>query len=184
MDTVMDECESQTLTDTKFYKNVSVNLLYEDMKHVIGKSGRHLHSLCDRTGVDKIWYNKNRRLFHVWGKRSCLERACKALVAHMNNVAKRYKLTLQEPIAYEEDVCVRGSLIGAIDPKNMMHMIGSKGRHFKHVTSSSGVSYIWYDDRTHDIEIWGTPSTMTSAHNDLQLLLQNTHETIKKYASN
>lgn len=184
-DTIMDESTAPppASNDNRFYTNVPTSLSYEDMKHVIGKSGRHLHLLCDSTGVDKIWYNKGRRMFHVWGKRSCLEAASKALNAHMSKVIKRYKLTPEESIVYEEDVCVRGSLQGAIDPKHMMHLIGLKGRHFKHVTASSGVSYIWYDDQNHQIEIWGAPSSMSVAHEQLQCLLQSTYETIKKYSN-
>lgn len=184
MDTIMDDCICPpSSNEGSFYTNVPSKLLYEDMKHVIGKSGRHLHLVCESTGVDKIWYNKGRRMFHVWGKRSCLDAASQALVAHMNKVIKRYKLVVDESVVYEEDVCVRGSLEGAIDPKHMMHLIGLKGRHFKRVTASSGVSYIWYDDQNHQIEIWGLQASMAAAHQQLHELLQSTHETIKKYNS-
>lgn len=165
----------------RFYKNLPVNLEYVDMKHVIGKKGRHLHLLCKETGVDKIWYNKDRRVFHIWGERGSLEHAAVVLRAHIDRTVQRHNLKLLENCEHEEDVCVRGSLLGAIEPKFIMHMIGSKGRHFKNVTARSGVSYIWYDDVDHLVEIWGAPSRMTDAHHMLHELLHNTQETIKKY---
>jgi len=174
--------ESSSIYNGRFYKNVRVNLAYKDMKHVIGKNGRHLHTICKSHGADKIWHNKERQLFHIWGNQQSLESAASALREHVENVVKRYRLKTCEETPYEEDVCVRGSLEGAIEPKDMMHMIGSKGRHFKNVTSRAGVSYIWYDDANHLVEIWGAPSTIGQAHDKLHALLRSTHETIKKYS--
>lgn len=165
----------------RFYKNLPVNLDYADMRHVIGKKGRHLHSLCKVTGVDKIWYNKERGVFHIWGNQDRLENAVVVLRAHIERTVQRYNLKLLDRCEHEEDVCVRGSLSGAIEQKYIMHMIGSKGRHFKSVTARSGASYIWYDDVNHLVEIWGAPSRMREAHTMLHQLLYNTQETIKKY---
>ena len=43
-------------------------------------------------------------------------------------------------------------------PSSMGHVIGTQGYFFNIITKHSGASYIWYDEDSNTIEVWGKTS--------------------------
>ena len=137
------------------YTNIPINVDYADLKHVIGKSGRHLHALKDSYNMNKIWYNPRRHIFHIWGDGERLSYCRMALVAHLEHCIKKYRIRVTD----WSDASDIHSFV-EFDPARISKefvpaVIGYNGRNFKAITELSGASFVWYDSVRHGIHVWG-----------------------------
>lgn len=148
-----------------FYKHVVVDIPHVYMKHVVGKQGKLFKSFCKSTGVNKIWYNTNRKIVEIYGPNDKLENAKSVIENKMNNIKKRVSKEDIETVInnYKEDVHVSGSLEGVLSKEQVKHLIGKDGKHFKRITKVAGVSFIWYNEDNNSVSIWGLEENIQTA---------------------
>jgi len=167
----VDKMGESLVKKKTFYKNVVVPTSYEDAKHIVGKNGRHLTRLCKDLNMHKIWYNKHRKLIHVWGEVELLKNAVVQIKRHINGAIKAFKLQRVEFHIPKKDHMVAGDIDDPDILSKISALIGYRGKNFKHITTETGVSYIWFNQQSKRIEIWGPPEECSKAILRLQILI-------------
>lgn len=171
--------ETECMPLDKSYVNVYVPISYRDARHVVGRNGRHLHRLREESGVDNVWYNKQRALLHFWGKRELLEHAALIGVQHVNDTIASYRLKVRtRPKVTDINISFD---LQEIAREDLGRFIGRNGRHFKQITANSGASYLWYDDNAHVVQVWGSPECAGHAAN---LLKERVHKLLSSANKN
>lgn len=152
------------MNSTTFYKHVIVDIPHVYMKHVVGKKGTLLKHYCKTSGVNKIWYNTNRKIVEIYGPNDKLETAQKMIENKMSIVKKTVSIEDIKNLnnTYTEDIHVAGSLEGVLTKDEVKHLIGKEGKHFKRITKEANVSFIWYNETDNSVSIWG-PQENTQA---------------------
>lgn len=152
---------------TTFYKHVVVDFPHPYMKFVVGKKGKTFKQCCTSTGVHSIWFNMKRNIVEIYGPKQNLEQATVFLENKMNKV--RSKVPQEELDIYRKNITIPqehnivGSLDNALTKDEVKHLIGKNGKNFKKITHESNVSFIWYDEPTHNITIWGPQDNLNIA---------------------
>ena len=148
-----------------FYKHVVVDIPHVYMKHVVGKQGKLFKSFCKSTGVNKIWYNTQRKIVEIYGPNDKLENAKSVVENKMRSIKKKVSKEDIESINnnYKEDAYVSGSLEGVLSKEQVKHLIGKDGKHFKRITKAAGVSFIWYNEDINSVSIWGLEENLQTA---------------------
>jgi hypothetical protein len=54
-----------------------------------------------------------------------------------------------------------------VTKEKMRLLIGKSGRHFKRITKETGVSFIWYNDETNSIDVWGPKDSLAACVQEL-----------------
>lgn len=151
------------------YANIPINIEYSDLKHVIGKSGRHLHCLKAAYGMNKLWYNPRRHIFHIWGDSERLSQCRHALSTHLEQCVKKYNLS----VTTWSDISDHHHFIEFDEtkiPKNSIpFIIGHNGKKFKKMTEHTGASFVWYDSVRHGVHVWGDNAAATNVLNIFNL---------------
>ena len=47
------------------------------------------------------------------------------------------------------------SLEGWIERSHVKFLIGKSGKNFKEITKDSNISFMWYNERDHSVQLWG-----------------------------
>jgi hypothetical protein len=154
-------------TNNIFYKHVVVDIPHVYMKPVVGKKGAHLKNYCKEYKVNNIWFNMNRNLIEIWGPNESLGKVASVIQDKITKAKKKIpkpELTeFQSKFHVSQDVFTSGSLDDTISKENVKHLIGKNGINFKKITRLSNVSYIWYNDSKHTVDIWGPQENLQNA---------------------
>ena len=154
-------------TRNNFYKHVVVDIPHVYMKTVVGKKGTHLKSYCKEYKMNNIWFNMKRNLVEIWGPNEALIQVAGVIQDKIMKVKKRIPAQelseFQSKIHVPEDVFTSGSLDDTISKDNVKYLIGKNGTNFKKITRLSNVSYIWYNEKTHAVDIWGPSENLQAA---------------------
>ena len=152
---------------TKFYKHVVVDIQHPYMKTVVGKNGKHFKHCCKAVGVDKIWFNMNKNVVEIWGPVDNLNKASSIIENKIqyvkNNIAAEELKQYTDNLVIKPDVFISGSLDNALDKNNVKYLIGKNGSFFKNITRNADVSFIWYNEQAHTIDIWGPSDNIQNA---------------------
>jgi|TARA_Y100000389_G_scaffold41693_1_gene36396 hypothetical protein len=180
-------------TPNTFYKHVIVDIPHNYMKTVVGKKGANLKNYCKQYKVNNIWFNMNRNLVEIWGPKESLSKVASAIEERITKIKKHIPdnelSEFQSKFNVPQDVFTSGTLDDTIARDNVKFLIGRNGINFKKITRLSNVSYIWYNDTTHAIDIWGPKeniqaavgmlfSMITSVNGQLQLKKQQQDDKI------
>lgn len=141
-----------------FYINVPITLKADLVKHVVGKNARNFATISKTTGVDYMWYNYKRRLVTIWGNKTKLQSAEEMLIQIQNEVCRKFQdnnNSASDGFVWENDIEYNFPLDDIIKRDDIQHLIGRNGYHFKEITKSSSICYMWYDDEKHCIKMWG-----------------------------
>lgn len=142
-----------------WYSNIFVSLPKDVMKHIIGKNGSNFTKLSTKLGLKYIWFNSDTNALTLYGERDKLEAAKTHMYEVIESTVKRYAPDLltnvynSNPI---EDVMTILSLHNVIEKEQCKHLIGLNGKNFKKITRDSNIYFMWYDDETHSIKVYGT----------------------------
>ena len=166
---------------TIFYKHIVVDIPHPYMKYVVGKKGVHLKQCCSTSGVNSVWFNMKRNIVEIYGPSDKLENASSYLEKRIEKVRSKVPSTEMEEFKKTMNFCtdtqVSGSLEGALSKDDVKYLIGKKGKHFKTFTKEANVSFIWYDESSHAVVIWGPQENINIA---VQLLYKQI-EKIKSF---
>lgn len=164
------------MSPSTWYVNIFVTLPKDVMKHIIGKNGSNFTKLSTKLGLKYIWFNSDTNALTLYGERDKLE----AAECHMKEIIEatvlRYAPDLitnvynNNPI---DDVMTNLSLSNVIDKDQCKHLIGLNGKNFKKITRDSNIYFMWYDDESHSIKVYGTK------HHTLKAV-QKVHERLQK----
>lgn len=150
-----------------FYKHVIVDIPHVYMKTVVGKKGANLKTYCKQYKMNNIWFNMKRNLIEIWGPKESLNDVAGLIHKKITNVKKKIpKEELSNCIAQlsvSDDAFTCGSLEESISKENVKYLIGKNGINFKNITRLSNVSYIWYNDEKHSLDIWGPNENLQTA---------------------
>lgn len=160
---------AQDHSDYKFYRNVHVFVDDDVVPRVIGKKGRHFNRIKTSAGVDQLVYNKDRSVVHVYGDNNSLDVAERLLDEHMERLARTFGRTYYEPDVNDAFGVYD---LREFDKRHLRHLIGKRGRHFKHITRKSGASYLWYDLDHERVVIYGSEESILSARRALDRTLR------------
>ena len=162
---------SKTASSDIFYRHVNVDVPPTYMKLIVGKKGKHLKQSCVELGVKNIWFNMKRNILEIWGPRTNLTKAADHFIGKIDIIRKKIPdqelKTFIESFVREEDVFVSGSVDGVVTKEKMRLLIGKSGRHFKRITKETGVSFIWYNDETNSIDVWGPKDSLAACVQEL-----------------
>ena len=167
LDMVLEE-HGHVRSMDKFYANVHITVKEDAVCHAIGRGGRHFDRICKLSGADQIVYNKSRGIVHVYGAPDTLDAATDMLRSHLKKVAREFGGSdrADEDVVDEKELfCVKD-----VDQAHMRHLIGKKGRHFKHLTRTSGTSFVWYDTEESAVAIYGSKRGIAIAKKELARL--------------
>jgi hypothetical protein len=150
-----------------FYKHVVVDIPHTYMKTVIGKKGKNLKTCCEN-GVNHAWFNMKRSIIELWGPPESIDTAASNFTDKIS-VARKL-IPEHEIVAFKKenkpdntDTMISGSLVDALPVERVKFLIGRNGYNFKRVTRESGVSFIWYNETTHAVDIWGPVGNLQKA---------------------
>jgi hypothetical protein len=168
----------------KFYSHIVVDIPHEYMKIVVGKKGHNFKKACTKLGVDSVWFNMKRNIIEIWGPSQNLPKAYNAI---NNNISKARRFVppqelneYQKTLNIKPDHYYEGSLEGLIEPEDVKYLIGKNGKGFKSITRDAGISFMWYREEKHSIQIWGPEENLHKAIN-----IVNSHvDKIKKKCDN
>lgn len=151
-----------------FYKHISVSdIPSEYVKYIVGKNGGNLKKCCHVTGVQSVWYNPKRHILQIYGPVDKLEHACVFMEKHLDFVRSIITVPPLEELpkkkTNEPDVCVVAHLDGVMFKQDVKYLIGKRGTFFKQFTKLADVSFIWYDEQTHTVTIWGPKENLSTA---------------------
>lgn len=158
-----------------WYANIFVSLPKDVMKHVIGKNGSNFTKLSTKLGLKYIWFNADTNAITLYGEKEKLELAKSHMYEVIETTVKRYAPDLitnvynSNPI---EDVMTNLSLENVIEREQCKHLIGLNGKNFKKITRDSNIYFMWYDDESHSIKVYGTKYHTLKA-------IQKVHERLK-----
>ena len=171
-------------TTKTFYKHVIVDIPHIYMKTVVGKKGVNLKNYCKEYKMNNIWFNMNRNLVEIWGPKESLSQVAIAIEERIAKIKKNIpdgELTeFQSKFNVPQDVFTSGTLEGTISKNDVKYLIGRNGINFKKITRLSNVSYIWYNDTTHAIDIWGPQENIQAAVGMLFSLITSLNGQLKK----
>lgn len=142
-----------------WYENIFVTLPKDVMKHIIGKNGSNFTKLSTKLGLKYIWFNSDTNALTLYGERDKLDTAKAHMYEIIESTVKRYAPDLitnvynSNPI---EDVMTNLSLENVIEKEQCKHLIGLNGKNFKKITRDSNIYFMWYDDESHSIKVYGT----------------------------
>lgn len=151
-----------------FYHHVVVDIPQELVKHMVGRNGVHLKRLRDESNVKSIWYNQSRNIIEIYGPIDCLPYASICVLNHMDYIQKNFcidnKTSECEPVqGYAVDYCTAMPLSASCTKDDIKYIIGRRGYHFKRLTKEAMVSFIWYDEDSHSILIYGPEQNLPEA---------------------
>jgi hypothetical protein len=163
---------------TSFYRHIPVGDIHCDyIKYIVGKRGVNFKSCCFHTGVHSIWFNPKRHILQVYGPVHKLDDACMFMEKHLEFVRsiipdEHKQPTVPNSIVEEQvpDVCVVAHLDGVMYKQDVKYLIGKRGIFFKQFTKHADVSFIWYDEDTHTVTLWGPKDNLSIA---IQLLFDH-----------
>ena len=141
----------------KFFINVPILLPPYVIKHIVGKNAQNFKLMSNNFEIDYMWYNSYRRMITLWGDQTKLIAAYNGVKEVVEENTKKYLRTPYKltNFVHNIDIYVNISLDGWIDKKNVKHLIGKSGSFFKEVTKKCSISFIWYDDKNHSLQLWG-----------------------------
>ena len=144
-------------TEEMFYVNVPVDLPKDMIKHIIGVNARNFKLLSKEYEVKSMWYNNRKKVFTVWGYPDKLSNAYSKLdemVRELKNNHPNRKYN-NDGFVRKPDKCLNLSLDSWVSRGNVKLLIGKNGYNFKNITRESGLSFMWYNDNNHSIQMWG-----------------------------
>lgn len=166
-----------------WYSNIFVSLPKDVMKHIIGKNGSNFTKLSTKLGLKYIWFNSDTNALTLYGERDKLEAAKAHMYEIIESTVRRYAPDLinnvynSNPI---EDVMTILSLENVIERDQCKHLIGLNGKNFKKITRDSNIYFMWYDDETHSIKVYGTKyhtlKAIQKVHERLRIIKNFTEE--------
>lgn len=142
-----------------WYQNVFVSLPKDVVKHIIGKNGSHTTKLANESGLQYIWYNCDTNAFTMYGHRDILNSAKEKLCEAIETAVKKYAPDLANMVYNSnpvEDEITHVPLASVCDNDMLCHVIGKNGKNFIKITRESGIYFIWYDEKMHEIIIHGS----------------------------
>ena len=169
---------------TTFYRNIYINLPQLTVKHIIGKNGYNFTKMNEKMNLNYIWYNKDTNAITLYGPSSKLDEAEKYVKKVIEGYTKKFSPDLVDNIFNTnrmEENCFEVSLKNVLDKDQVKHLIGHKGLNFKEITRKANVYFIWYDDQSHVIKIWGTQYHILHAVKMIHESLDKVNYIIKKY---
>lgn len=178
----------QFIYPSSFYTHVHVDISHELMKHVIGTKGKWFHIIKEKCMVNYIWFNKKRSIVEIWGPINYLMSAHYAVLQRINFIKERFA---HELMVSERTVTQNwpSDSYAELDLTSIEHfvsydmikfLIGRNGQNFKHITKSSGVSFIWYNTHKHCVQVWGLQEDIETAMNLLQAKITHVSSTLNQ----
>lgn len=144
---------------TTFYRNIYINLPYDTVKHIIGKNGSNFSKMSEKFNLNYIWYNKDTNAITLYGHQEHLDEAERNVKKVIEGYTKKFSPDLTDNIYNTNtmnETCTDLSLKNVLDVEQVKHLIGHQGFNFKEITRKTNVYFIWYDNQSHVIKIWGT----------------------------
>ena len=142
-----------------FYRNIYINLPYDTVKHIIGKKGSNFVKMSENSNLNYIWYNKDTNAITIYGLDSNLDEAEKYVKKVIEGYTKKFSPDLIDNIYNTNtmnETCTELSLKNVLQIDQVKYLIGYQGLNFKEITKKTNVYFIWYDNQSHVIKIWGT----------------------------
>lgn len=136
-----------------FYVHVPVDIPDRLMKHIIGKGGKRFKALRSEHKLSNIWYNADRGVVELWGPIEGLVMASIELENQLLEVKERFQESVT-PTSVEDEY-LELFLSDSVESEHVRMLIGKNGNGFKTMTRAFGVSFIWYDNDRHSIQVWG-----------------------------
>lgn len=169
---------------TTFYRNIYINLPRDTVKHVIGKNGYNFTRMSEKFNLNYIWYNKDTNAITLYGPRSQLDEAEKYVKKVIEGYTKKFSPDLVDNIYNTntmDEICTEVSLRNVLDTDQVKHLIGHQGLNFKEITRKTNVYFMWYDNQSHVIKIWGTQYHTLRAVKMIHESLDRVNYNINKY---
>lgn len=169
-----------------FYKNIYINLPYDTVKHIIGKNGYNFSRMSEQFNLNYIWYNKDTNAITIYGTKDHLDEAEKNVKKVIEGYTKKFSHDLINNIYNTNtmnETCTELSLKNVLDTEQIKHLIGQNGFTFKQITRKSNVYFIWYDNESHVIKIWGTEYHTLKAIKMIHESLHKVQYNINKYSN-
>ena len=82
------------------------------------------------------------------------------MISGTNNVNSNIITTWPTDQYFEIDLNCSDTFL---EENNVKFLIGKDGGHFKYITRTSGVSFIWYEPNSRVIQIWGLENDIKQA---------------------
>jgi len=142
-----------------WYSNIFVTLPKDVMKHIIGKNGSNFTKLSTILGIKYIWFNSETNALTLYGERNKLDVARIRICELLESTVTRHAPDLMKNIYNSnpiEDVMTSLSLENLIETEKCKYLIGRNGKNFNKITRDSNIYFMWYDNVTHSIKIYGT----------------------------
>lgn len=167
-----------------FYRNIYINLPHDTVKHIIGKNGSNFTRMSEKFNLNYIWYNKDTNAITLYGPNSQLDEAEKYVKKVIEGYTKKFSPDLVDNIYNTntmEEICTEVSLRNVLDTDQVKHLIGHQGLTFKEITRKTNVYFMWYDNQSHVIKIWGTQYHTLRAVKMIHESLDRVNYNISKY---
>jgi len=142
-----------------WYTNIFVTLPKDVMKHIIGKNGSNFAKFSKKLALQYIWFNSDTNALTLYGEPDKLDVAKMHMYELIESAVKQYAPDLitnmynNNPI---EDVMTNISLENVIEKEKCKYLIGINGKNFNKITRDSNIYFMWYDNTTHSIKLYGT----------------------------
>ena len=169
-----------------FYRNIYINLPYDTVKHIIGKNGYNFTKMSEKFNLNCIWYNKDTNAITIYGPKEHLDEAEKNVKKVIEGYTKKFSNDFIDNIYNTNtmnEICTELSLKNVLDIDQVKHLIGQNGFSFKQITRKANVYFIWYDNESHVIKIWGTEYHTLKAIKMIHESLYKVQYNINKYTN-
>jgi hypothetical protein len=163
-----------------FFKNIYLNIPYDAIKHIIGKNGSNFTKISAKNNLNYMWYNKDANAITMYGPTEVLPIAYKNICNVIEGYVKKFAPDFCKNIYNTntmDDKMTELSLKDSLVEEDVKVLIGINGIIFKEITRKSNVYFIWYNNQSHSIHIWGSKFHTINA---IRLLQTHVNAIIKK----